>query len=115
MFQRLSPLLKGESTGRGDNTQGVALFCPTSNPEFITSHVSQYGGALISVQFFQEANVLFTDRVVSEGSPDCFMLKRNTCLLEVYRCNPHVLPPLSAFLGYESVRHKVVRCSEYFF
>ena len=30
----------------------VALFCSTSDPEFITVHVSQHGGALISVQFF---------------------------------------------------------------
>ena len=35
-----------------ETTQGVALFCSTSDPEFITLHVSQYGGALVSVQFF---------------------------------------------------------------
>ena len=34
--------------------------------------------------FFQEANVLFTDQMVSEGSPDCFMLYGIKCLLEFY-------------------------------
>ena len=34
---------------------------------------------------FQEANALFTDRTVSEGSPDCFMLCGIDCLLHVDR------------------------------
>ena len=68
--------------------KGVALFCPTSDAEFVTFHIGQYGGMLINVQLFR--GQLFTDR----------------------SCNTHVCSPLSAFLGYEFVRHKVVRCSE---
>ena len=49
--------------------------------------------------------------MVSEGVPDCFVLKRVKCHLEVYRCHPHICSPLSAFRGFEFVRHEVVRCS----
>ena len=52
---------------------------------------------------------LFTDRLVSDGPPDCFMLYGIKCLFDVHRCHPHVRLPLSAPLGYEFVRHKVVR------
>ena len=51
---------------------------------------------------------LFTDRLVSEESPDCFMLCGIKCLFDVHRCHPHVRLPLSASLGYEFVRHEVV-------
>ena len=52
---------------------------------------------------------IFTDRLVSEESPDCFMLYGIKCRFEVQRCHPHVRLPLSASLGYEFVRHKVVQ------
>ena len=52
---------------------------------------------------------IFTDRLVSEESPDCFMLYGIKCLFDVHRCHPHVTLPLSASLGYEFVRHRVVR------
>ena len=71
-----------------ETTQGVALFCSTSDPEFITFHVSQYGGALISVHMFQEANVLFTDGMISG----------------------HVVKNFNAFL--KSIAATQVRCSE---
>ena len=35
---------------------------------------------------FHKAKVLFTDRMVSKLSPDCFMLYSFKCFLEVYRC-----------------------------
>ena len=36
------------------------------------------------------------------------MLHGIKCLFEVHRCHPHVRLPLSASLGFEFVRHKVV-------
>ena len=48
-------------------------FCSASDPSFITFHVTHHGGAWISVQI-QDANVLFTDGMITERSPDCFML-----------------------------------------
>ena len=41
-----------------ETTQGVALLCSTSDPEFITFHVNQYGGALISGQYFRKQTVV---------------------------------------------------------
>ena len=52
--------------------------------------------------------------MISQESPDCFMLDGIKCLLKVYRCHPHVRLPLSAFLGDEFVRHKVACCLECF-
>ena len=93
--------------------KGSPCFVPRAIPNSsLSTSVSQYDSALISAQVFQEASELFTDRMVSGRSPDCFMLCRIKCLLQVDRCHPHVCLPLSAFLGYEFVRHEVVRCSE---
>ena len=41
-----------------ETAQGVGLFCPTSDAEFITFHVSQYGGALINVQFSLSTSIV---------------------------------------------------------
>ena len=42
-----------------------ALRCSASDPELIALHVSQYGGALVSVQFFKRQLFFFADRMVS--------------------------------------------------
>ena len=51
-FQRLSPLLVGEQSWRRDHKRS-RCFSSKNDPEFITFHVSQYGGALISFTNFR--------------------------------------------------------------
>ena len=51
--------------------------------------------------------------MVSERSPDCVMLYKIECLLEVDRCRPDVSYPFSPFLSNKSVRPTVVRCLEF--
>ena len=85
-----------------ETTQGVALFCSTRIHHPPRQSVRWRVGRCTIFQ-------LFTDRLVSEGPPDCFMLYGIKCLFDVHRCHPHVRLQLSAPLGYEFVRHKVVR------
>ena len=82
-----------------ETTQGVALFCSTRIHHPPRQSVRWRVGRCTICQF----------RLDSEGPPGCFVLYGIRCLFEVHRCHPLVRLPLSAPLGNEFVRHKVVR------
>ena len=87
-----------------ETAQSVAVFCPTS------AHQSERWHAGRRKVFFKQMYCSLIECFLRV--PDSFVLYGVECLLDVYRCHPHVCSPLSAFLGYEFVRLKVVRSSE---
>ena len=82
--------------------KGSSCFVPRAIPN---SSLSTSVSTVARWSVYNFSNYL----LVSEESPDCFMLYGIKCFFDVHRCHPHVRLPLSASLGHEFVRHKVVR------